>query len=106
MFPTHSDSKWSSWVRSSAGSPCATVLWKTPDVPAVLAAAKARGVQIDPANVTYILSNNTLIPTPGPAMALWRKKLFAFLSRNALRPTQFFRLPANRVIELGMQIKL
>ena len=39
-------------------------------------------------------------------MAVWRKRLFAFLSRNALRPTQFFRLPTNRVVELGMQIEI
>jgi KUP system potassium uptake protein len=77
-----------------------------PDVPGILAAARAQGVRVEPANVTYILSNNTLIPSRGEGMAFWRKRLFAFLSRNALRPTQFFHLPVNRVIELGMQIKV
>jgi KUP system potassium uptake protein len=77
-----------------------------PDVPSVLATAKIPHLALDPTDVTYILSDNTLIPTRGPGMSLWRKRLFAFLSRNALQPTQFFRLPVNRVIEIGMQIKL
>jgi len=77
-----------------------------PDVPAVLELIAAHGVKIDPANLTYILSDNTLIPTRDAGMNIWRKRLFAFLSRNALQPTQFFRLPVNRVIEIGMQIRL
>jgi KUP system potassium uptake protein len=77
-----------------------------PDVPAVLALAGGQGLDIDPEKVAYILSDNTLIPGPGVGMSLWRKRLFAFLSRNALRPSPFFRLPVNRVIEIGMQIRL
>jgi KUP system potassium uptake protein len=77
-----------------------------PDIPAALAAAKALGVEAEPGQVTYILSNNTLIPSPGSGMSFLRRRVFAFLSRNALRPTQFFRLPTNRVVELGMQISI
>ncbi len=77
-----------------------------PDIPAVLAAPREQGLNINPGNVTYILSNNTLLPGQASTMAVWRKRLFVFLSRNALRPSQFFRLPLNRVIELGMQIKV
>jgi len=77
-----------------------------PDLPAALAAAREAGLSVDPGTVTYILSNNTLIPSPGSGMPFWRRRIFAFLSRNALRPTQFFHLPVNRVIELGMQIKI
>ena len=39
-------------------------------------------------------------------MSVWRKRLFTLLSRNALRPTQFFRVPVNRVIEIGVPLKL
>lgn len=77
-----------------------------PDIPAALAAATMLGIDVDPAQVTYILSNNTLIPSHGSGMSFLRRRLFAFLSRNALRPTQFFRLPTNRVVELGMQITI
>jgi KUP system potassium uptake protein len=77
-----------------------------PDVPAALAAARSLGLDVNPGHVTYILSNNTLIAAHRSDMGFLQKRLFVFLSRNALRPSQFFRLPVNRVIELGMQIKL
>src|ERR1041385_2263070 len=77
-----------------------------PDVPAVLRKLQQYGLNCDPNAATYILSRNTLIATKEPGMALWREKIFVFMSRNASRPTEFFRLPANRVVELGMQIEI
>ena len=77
-----------------------------PDIPAALSGVRIDGAVIDPAAATYVLSNNTLLPSPDGEMAVWRKRLFTFLSRNALRPTQFFHLPTNRVVELGMQIEI
>ncbi|HSE42358.1 MAG TPA: KUP/HAK/KT family potassium transporter, partial [Acidobacteriota bacterium] len=77
-----------------------------PDVPNSLKNLRYHGIEIDPLNATYILSRNTLIASKHPGMALWREKLFVFLTRNASRPTEFFRLPPNRVVELGMQIEI
>src|SRR5687767_1798552 len=77
-----------------------------PDVPAALGLAREHGLDIDPRMATYFLSNNTLLPSKRPGMALWRERIFAFMSRNATRPTQFFRIPPNRVVELGMQVEL
>lgn len=77
-----------------------------PDVPMILHKLADRGHKIEPAAATYILSNNSLVPSSRPGMAIWREKLFVFLSRNASRPTEYFRLPANRVVELGMQIEI
>jgi len=77
-----------------------------PDVPMALQNLRAHGLDIDPWKATYILSRNTLIASKYPGMALWREKLFVFLTRNASRPTEFFRLPPNRVVELGMQIEI
>jgi KUP system potassium uptake protein len=77
-----------------------------PDIPNVLRDVRIDGAAVDLATTTYVLSNNTLLAGRDDGMALWRKRLFAFLSRNALRPTQFFRLPTNRVVELGMQIEI
>jgi KUP system potassium uptake protein len=77
-----------------------------PDVPAALQNLKMHGLDIDPWRATYILSRNTLLASKNPGMALWREKLFVFLTRNASRPTEFFRLPPNRVVELGMQIEI
>jgi KUP system potassium uptake protein len=77
-----------------------------PDVPQLLRACKKYDLEFDEERTTFFLSRETLIATPQPGMALWREKLFAFMARNAQRPTAFFRLPANRVVELGMQVEI
>ncbi|HVY05742.1 MAG TPA: potassium transporter Kup [Burkholderiales bacterium] len=75
-----------------------------PDVPAALALAK--NFKFEMMETSFFLSRQTLIPTVGPGMALWREKLFALMSRNASSATTFFRIPANRVVELGTRIEL
>jgi KUP system potassium uptake protein len=77
-----------------------------PDVPQALAGAKEQGLALDPRMATYFLSRNTLLATRHPGMASWRENLFIFMARNASRATQFFRLPPNRVVEMGMQVEL
>jgi KUP system potassium uptake protein len=77
-----------------------------PDVPEALSTTGEHGLDLDPRMATYFLSRNTLVPSKRPGMALWREKLFAFMQRNATRATQFFRIPPNRVIELGMQVEI
>jgi KUP system potassium uptake protein len=77
-----------------------------PNIPAVLGRTRERGLDLDPRTATYFLSRNTLLPSRRPGMAIWRERLFAVMSRNASRPIQFFRIPPNRVVELGMQIEL
>jgi KUP system potassium uptake protein len=52
-----------------------------------------------------VLSRETLVTTSAKGMALWRKRLFVLMSRNAQSATAFFGLPANRVVEMGMQIE-
>ncbi|HAH04972.1 MAG TPA: potassium transporter Kup [Elusimicrobia bacterium] len=79
-----------------------------PDIPEVLSRMAAGGFPFagSLSRLTYILSDNTLVTTQRGRMNPWRLALFAFLYRNALRPTQFFRLPINQVIEIGRQIQL
>jgi KUP system potassium uptake protein len=55
---------------------------------------------------TYFLSRETVIPTKRMAMARWREGLFAFLLRNANSSLRYFKLPFNRVIELGTQVEI
>ncbi len=56
---------------------------------------------------SFFLSRQTLVPTSQVAgMALWREKLFAAMSRNAASATAFFKIPTNRVVELGTRIEL
>jgi KUP system potassium uptake protein len=77
-----------------------------PNVPEILEHCRPLGLKFDWMNTTFFLSRETIIATKQPGMAMWRERLFAFLSRNAQRPTDFFRIPANRVVELGMQVEM
>ena len=64
------------------------------------------GLDFDPDSTTYFLGRETLLATRRPGMAIWREKLFALLSRNARRATAFFRIPPERVFEVGVQVEL
>jgi KUP system potassium uptake protein len=77
------------------------------DIPALLQrVGKEHGLKIPPMDTTYFLGRETLIITPRPSgMALWREKIFASMMRNAESAARFFRLPPNRVVELGAQIE-
>ncbi len=77
-----------------------------PDVPRALEAAAAKGFKFEMMETSFFLSRQTLIPKVGPGMALWQEKLFALMSRNASSATTFFKIPANRVVELGTRIEL
>jgi KUP system potassium uptake protein len=55
---------------------------------------------------SFFLSRQTLIASKTPGMALWREKLFAWMLRNAATAMEFFKLPTNRVVELGSQIEI
>jgi KUP system potassium uptake protein len=77
-----------------------------PDVPRTLELAAAKGLKFRMMETSFFLSRQTLIPTVGPGMALWQEKLFALMSRNASSATTFFKIPANRVVELGTRIEL
>jgi KUP system potassium uptake protein len=80
---------------------------QNPGVPDVLHLLREqKGIHLDPMSTTFFLSRETLIPSRKPGMAIWREKLFAVMVRNAQRPTDFFRIPVNRVVELGMQVRL
>ena len=79
---------------------------QTPDIPSILSLAKPWGLEFDLMRTTFFLGRETLIPSHRPGMALWRERLFAFMSRNAQNATTFFNIPVNRVVELGTQIEL
>ncbi|MDP9190357.1 MAG: potassium transporter Kup [Acidobacteriota bacterium] len=76
------------------------------DVPALMERAAERGLPAPPMDTTYFLGRETLIVTRRPSgMMQWREKLFASMMRNAESAARFFRLPPNRVVELGAQIE-
>ncbi len=77
-----------------------------PDVPEALKLLKGRGVQLDDMETSYFLSRDTVIPTFGGGMALWREKLFASMHRNAATAADFLNLPTNRIVELGTKVEI
>jgi KUP system potassium uptake protein len=77
-----------------------------PDIPAALEQVSQRGVPIDFADLTYFLGRETIIVTRRKGMAVWREHLFVLMARNAVRATAFFRLPPERVVELGVQVEM
>ena len=73
-----------------------------PDVPAAIALARGRGLPIDKDDITYFLGRETLLAAANDSgMAVWREGLFSLMSKNAMRATAFFRIPPERVVELG-----
>jgi KUP system potassium uptake protein len=79
---------------------------ESPDVLSVLRRCRAQGLKLDEADTSFYLGRETLLCLKGKGMAEWRKLLFRFLSRNARSATDFFAIPANRVVEIGTQIEL
>jgi KUP system potassium uptake protein len=84
----------------------ATGFMQTPDVPKILGRCARRGIATTAMSTTYYLGRQTLLTSGMSKFARWRKLLFSFLSRNSRSPTEFFNLPPNRVVELGLQIEL
>jgi KUP system potassium uptake protein len=77
-----------------------------PDVPAALEACGAFGIEFRLMETSFFFSRETLISTKVPGMAQWREKLFISMARNAAGAMTFFRIPTNRVVELGSQVEL
>ena len=77
-----------------------------PDIPAALAICEKDGLDISPLDTTYFLGRETLIPRINSEMAFWREKIYIAMFRNAGSATAYFKIPSNRVVELGTQIVL
>jgi KUP system potassium uptake protein len=77
-----------------------------PNVPEALERASEQGLELDRDDVTYFLGRETLIVTKIPGMVTWRERLFVLLARNAVRATTYFRLPPERVVEIGVQVEI
>ena len=76
------------------------------DVPAALKRREMCGGPFDMMQTSFFLSRQTLLSAENPGMMVWREKLFAWMMRNAATPMEFFRLPTNRVVELGSQVEI
>jgi KUP system potassium uptake protein len=76
------------------------------NVPSALADVKGIGNQCKMMDTSFFLARQTLLPSARPGMAVWRERLFAWMLRNAESAMEFFKLPTNRVIELGSQVEI
>lgn len=84
---------------------------ESPDVKEVMELLRREGVRSKPLDTSYYLGRELLLPLKKPwkkggtTMNIWRKRIFAFMSKNARSAAEFFQLPPNRVVELGTQIE-
>ena len=80
---------------------------ETPDVPlALMRSCDHGGIYFDPMDTTFFASRETIVASANRGMPIWRDKLFAFMHRNAAPATGFFRIPGNRLVELGAQVEI
>jgi KUP system potassium uptake protein len=77
-----------------------------PDVPRLLTATRDQGLDFDTSNASFFLGRERYLARRKPGMPIWSEKIFAFLSRNAMSATAFYKIPPNRVMEIGAQIEL
>jgi KUP system potassium uptake protein len=80
--------------------------FETPDVPKALAEARKFGLAIDPETTTFFIGRETLVPAEHSLLKSWRRWIYMQLAANALSPARFYRLPPNRVVELGAQVTI
>ncbi|MEO5596213.1 MAG: KUP/HAK/KT family potassium transporter, partial [Lysobacteraceae bacterium] len=77
-----------------------------PNVPETLLSCDIPGLRFDMMETTFFSSRESLVAAEHAGMALWRDKLFAFMARNASSATDFFRIPGNRLVELGTKVEI
>ena len=80
--------------------------FEDPNVPMVLNICAEKGLEFKETETTFFLSRETIIPARKAGMALWREHLFAWMLRSATSAMNFFKLPPNRVVEMGTQVEI
>lgn len=76
------------------------------DVPKALELCKAKGLELDMMETSFFVARHNVIARVGGGMTLWREALYATMARNARDAADYFKIPANRVIELGTQVEI
>ncbi|MFI4933843.1 MAG: potassium transporter Kup [Caulobacterales bacterium] len=77
---------------------------ESPNLPKALALCRKQGLKFDIMSTSFFLGRRSVVPAAQSGMPLWQDKLFIFLTKNATNPTDFFHIPAGRVVELGTQV--
>jgi KUP system potassium uptake protein len=79
---------------------------ESPNVPRALEECRAAGLVLEPMQTSYFLGRETLVPAALPKLSAWRHWLFMLMARNAQSATEFFRIPPDRVVELGVRVAI
>ncbi|RKP54871.1 potassium transporter Kup [Pararobbsia silviterrae] len=80
---------------------------ETPDVHSILRMIEDRhDISFELMDTSFFVARETVVPTKLPGMSVWRERIFAWMHQNAAKPTDFFSIPANRVVELGTKIEI
>ncbi|MEJ2769515.1 potassium transporter Kup [Mycetohabitans sp. B46] len=80
---------------------------ETPDLNGVLKLLEQQeNMSFDLMDTSFFLARETVVPTQLPGMSVWRERIFAWMHQNAAKPSDFFSIPANRVVELGTKIEI
>ena len=79
---------------------------ESPNLPRALEELHDQGIAHDPMQVSYFLGREVLVRAAIPKLPLWRMYLYLLMARNATPTTEFFRIPSDRVVELGVRIAL
>jgi KUP system potassium uptake protein len=79
---------------------------ESPNMPRDLSALEDQGVHFDAMQASYFLGRETLVAASVPRLPVWRLWLFLVMARNAVSATEFFRIPSDRVVELGVRVAI
>jgi len=79
---------------------------ESPNLPRDIAALRIKGIDFDPMQASYFLGRETLVAATVPKLPLWRLWLFLVMARNAVSAVEFFRIPSDRVVELGVRVAI
>jgi KUP system potassium uptake protein len=79
---------------------------ESPNVPKALGLCRKKGLKFDIMSTSFFLGRRSVVPSAQSGMPLWQDKIYIFLLKNAANPTEFFRIPPGRVVELGAQVSV
>jgi KUP system potassium uptake protein len=79
---------------------------ESPNIPKTLTKARAQGLKFDIMSTSFFMGRRSIVPDARSGMPLWQDHLFIFLMKNATNPTDFFRIPPGRAVELGTQVSI
>ncbi len=79
---------------------------ESPNIPRALEELSGQGIDYDPMQASYFLGRDVLVRSLQPKLPLWRLWLFMVMARNAVPATVFFRIPSDRVVELGVRVAI